>query len=69
MNRLGDSNQSLIELFKWFVIKERTIYVELNKLKCSDKILMGLFWCPTKYRDELEEKIFEIRCKGKVDGP
>lgn len=69
INRIGDSNQSLIEIFKWFVIKEKSIYSELNKLKVSDKILMGLFWCPTKYRQELDEKVFKIRAKGSVDGP
>lgn len=61
INKLGDTDYSLIQLFKWIVVKEKSIYVELNKLKFSEKILMGLFWCPTKYRYQLEEKIYQIR--------
>lgn len=69
INRFNDSNYSLIELFKWFVVKEKSIYVELNKLKYSDKILMGLVWCPTKYRGQMEDRIYKIRERGQVDGP
>jgi hypothetical protein len=34
---------------KWYIIKEKVICQELNKLKDGgDKILSGLFWCPSK---------------------
>ncbi len=52
---------SLIEIYKWFILKEKSIYLELNKLKDSQNILMGLFWCPTKLRLKLEERLYEIR--------
>lgn len=49
---------------KWFVIKEKMICAELNKLEDGgEKILTGLFWCPRKYRDLLEQKVAEIRSK------
>lgn len=29
----------------------------MNKLRNEDKILRGFFWCPTKMRGLLEEKL------------
>lgn len=40
------SDYSLIQIFKWFILKERSIYTELNKLRDNNNILLGLFWCP-----------------------
>ena len=70
---------------KWFIIKERLICSELNKLKdgalrsehdhqdshqqSSEKILTGLFWCPVKYRELLLSKIAEIRTRKNINGP
>jgi hypothetical protein len=47
----------------WYLIKERLISAELNKLKDASPqtpVLNGLFWCPAKYRETLESKIKEI---------
>ena len=49
----GKSEYSLIQIFKWFILKEMTIYNELNKLQDSSNILVGLFWSPAKYRVKL----------------
>jgi hypothetical protein len=46
---------SLISIYKWFILKEKSIFIELNKLKISEKILMGLFWCPSKLKLQLED--------------
>jgi V-type H+-transporting ATPase subunit a len=61
INLNEDSDYSLIKVFKWFVLKERSIFVELNKLKDGDKLLMGLFWCPTKLKGTLTEKLRDIK--------
>lgn len=60
---------SLLEIYRCFILKEKSIYVELNKLKFSEKILMGLIWCPTKFRDELDRKLDDIRNKRNIEGP
>jgi hypothetical protein len=60
---------SLIQIYKWFILKEKSIYIELNKLKDSEKILMGLFWCPAKLKDTLDSKIHQIRQQRYIDGP
>lgn len=66
----SDHKYSEIQIMKWFIIKERLVCAELNKLEDGgEKILTGLFWCPTKYRKALDEKIYEIRMRKNVDGP
>jgi vacuolar-type H+-ATPase subunit I/STV1 len=65
---MADSEYSLIKIFKWFLIKERSIYNELNKLKNGEKILMGLFWCPTKLKDKLFNCIMEIKQRRSIEG-
>jgi hypothetical protein len=69
MNRMSGGEYSLIEIYKWFILKEKSIYIELNKLKDSEKILMGLFWCPTKMKTKLEERLYDIRSRRNIDGP
>jgi V-type H+-transporting ATPase subunit a len=44
INRMENSNASVIQLYKWFVIKEKALNENLNKLKMGDRLLVGLFW-------------------------
>ena len=54
---------------KWFVIKEKAICQELNKLSDDgEKFLTGLFWCPSKYQNILDEKISEMRSRKASNG-
>lgn len=69
INQLKDSEYSLIAIAKWIVIKEKSIYVELNKLKDGDKIITGLFWCPTRYRNTLEDSLNTIRDTKSINPP
>jgi vacuolar-type H+-ATPase subunit I/STV1 len=50
-------------------LKERAIYRELNKLKNGDKILMGLVWCPKKYRGHLDRKLEEMAGQRNMNCP
>lgn len=69
MNKMEGGSYSLLEIYKWFILKEKAIYIELNKLKYSEKILMGLLWCPTKFRHDLETKLDDIRNQRNIEGP
>jgi hypothetical protein len=60
---------SLIEIYKWFILKEKSIHIELNKLKDSQNILLGLFWCPRKLKSTLDEKLEDIRSRRNINGP
>lgn len=50
INNLQGSEYSLIQIFKWYAVKEKAIYTELNKLRPQDKVFVGYFWCPTRFR-------------------
>jgi len=50
-----NGNCSMIEEYKLFVLKEKTIYHHLNMLKEQGTIFMGRCWCP-RY---LEEGMFK----------
>lgn len=59
---MESSNElSLIKVYKWFILKEKSIYVELNKLKDGDKILMGLFWCAESMKEDFERRLNTFR--------
>ena len=56
-----DHKYSEIQIMKWFIIKEKLVCQELNKLEdSSDKLLTGLFWCPRKFKPTLDSKLKEI---------
>lgn len=69
LNKMSGGEFSLIEIYKWFILMEKSIHTELNKLKDNQNLLMGLFWCPTKMKPALEEKLNAIRMRRNIEGP
>lgn len=69
INTIQGSDYSLIKVYKWFIIKEKSLYITLNMLKQGEKLLMGLMWCPTKMKPELDKQLYEIRERRNIDGP
>ena len=62
INKINDkSDYSLIQIFKWFILKEKSIFMELNKLRDANNILIGLFWCPAKLSNSLDDTIYNIK--------
>lgn len=53
INRVPDSEYSLIQIYKWIILKEKAIYSQLNRLKTGERLLMGLMWCPKKMTTDL----------------
>ena len=45
----GNNYYSLMKVYQWFIIKEKSIYSTLNMFKSGEKLLIGLMWCPTKF--------------------
>lgn len=43
----GDDNVSALEVYKWFVTKEKAIYTTLNYFKQGKATYIGYFWSPT----------------------
>lgn len=44
----------LIEYYKFYLIKEKELYKELNKLKMSGRLFLGELWVPTENIYDLE---------------
>jgi len=62
INRMeGDVDTSMIQIYKWFVIREKCIYSSLNKLEARGTFLRGEFWVPDKYRPMLSASMDRIR--------
>lgn len=47
INQLEGSECSVSEIYRWYVVKEKSLYTQLNCLKTGNKLYTGLFWCPT----------------------
>lgn len=69
VNTIEGTNLSATVVLKWFILKEKTLYTTLNKLKFGDKLLVGLFWTPLGQVQSIREKVDEIKRDRNVDGP
>lgn len=69
INQLEDSDVAAIQVYKWFICKEKSLYNSLNKLKSGDKLLIGLFWLPNSKIDDLNKKIIDIKEDRNISGP
>ena len=49
-----------IENYRLFVLKEKTTYHNLNKLKEQHSILQGALWCPTLLEDEVRKTLDDL---------
>ncbi len=69
INRMENTSTSVIQLYKWFVIKEKALYENLNKLKMGSRLLVGLFWCPTSQTRYVSDEIQRIKQDRNISGP
>jgi V-type H+-transporting ATPase subunit a len=69
INRAENTEASAIQIYKWFVIKEKALYENLNKLKMGDKLLFGLFWCPQDQTKHIKDEIQRIKQDRNITGP
>ncbi|CAD8050258.1 unnamed protein product [Paramecium primaurelia] len=51
----------LIEFYKFYLIKEKDLYKELNKLKMQGRLFLGELWVPTKDIYYLEQTLQNIK--------
>ncbi|CAD8048174.1 unnamed protein product [Paramecium sonneborni] len=53
----------LIEFYKFYLIKEKELYKELNKLKMKGRLFLGELWVPTRDIQYLEQTLQLIKEK------
>jgi len=52
----GNGNVSVVQVYKQFLVREKTIYKTLNMFKQCNSLLVGLVWVPAKYEQDFIEK-------------
>jgi vacuolar-type H+-ATPase subunit I/STV1 len=58
INRLEGVEYSILQVYKLFIAKEKSVFAALNKLKPERKLFYGYFWCPLT-KDKLQSSIFD----------
>jgi len=69
INKMENTSTSVLQLYKWFVIKEKALFENLNKLKMGSRLLVGLFWCPTSQTKRISDEIQKIKQDRNISGP
>jgi V-type H+-transporting ATPase subunit a len=69
INAFEESQVSAIQIYKWFIRKEKCLYTTLNKFKLGNTLLFGLFWLPDSKKDELNNRIMRIKEDRNISGP
>jgi vacuolar-type H+-ATPase subunit I/STV1 len=49
-----------MEVYKWFVAKEKAIYNAMNNMRQGNSLFIGYFWCPTASENELRQNLREF---------
>jgi len=67
--RMQNLTYSLIEDIKLFILKEKSIYHNLNTLKAKNALYQGNCWCPKEISDKVRIAITELkRRKPEIGG-
>ena len=51
---------SWINVLKWFVLKEKSIYHTLNQLKMMSNVFHGECWIPVELEEEVRETLSKL---------
>ena len=50
-----DEGVSTLEIYKWFVAKEKSIYYAMNQLKLHKQTFIGYMWIPSEKAPEIAD--------------
>ena len=53
----GDEDVSTLEIYMWFVAKEKAIYNALNMMKSSSNTYIASIWVPVEYESCFRDRI------------
>lgn len=53
----GDERASTLEIFAWFVAKEKAIYNALNMMKGRSSTYIGFLWAPLEKEQLIQETV------------
>ena len=53
----GDENVSVLEIYMWFVAKEKAIYHALNMMRSRTSTYIGFMWAPLEKEAAIKEHL------------
>jgi len=53
----NDKDVSVLEIYKWFVAKEKAIYYAMNQLKLHRQTFIGYMWIPSEKEGIITAKL------------
>jgi V-type H+-transporting ATPase subunit a len=64
-----ESEASILENYRWFITKEKSLYHTLNQLKLENMLFKGLCWCPLNRESEIQEVMQNLQQSRNIIGP
>jgi hypothetical protein len=58
---IEQSKVSKIQLYKWYMIKERALYENLNKMMLGKQFFVGLFWMPLSQLERMNQALEDLK--------
>ena len=56
-NQDAENDVSTLEIYMWFVAKEKAIYHALNMMKSRSSTYIGFMWAPLEKEEEIKDHI------------
>jgi vacuolar-type H+-ATPase subunit I/STV1 len=60
MNQQDEENVSTLEIYMWFVAKEKAIYNALNMMKSRSATYIAFMWAPLEYESKIKDHLSEF---------
>ena len=68
LSTVGENNASRLEMHKWFVMKEKSLYYTLNMLRPENMLFRGLCWCPLAFIESIISKLQNMAQEKNIVG-
>lgn len=60
MNQGDENNVSTLEIYMWFVAKEKAIYNALNMMKSRSSTYIGFMWAPVEMEQVIKDHLLDF---------
>jgi V-type H+-transporting ATPase subunit a len=68
-NQMENEDASAMLVYEWYVIKEKSIYTTLNKLKRGDRLFFGLYWIPNPKIKMVNDEVYKMKENRNIHAP
>lgn len=68
-NEMENEESSAMLVYEWYVIKEKSIFVTLNKLRRGDRLFFGLYWIPNSKLETINKEIYKMKENRNLQAP